>query len=212
VVGHGRRLTPAGHGIPDRNHHTSHLDWQRRRATLLHSDRATGRFQPHVPSSHLPPLRRLQPLVWLVLLITGLGLSRWAVQCRKPCCAGHVKLVASCDTLTQRPATTTDCSCCSHAHPPGQNQRHDRDHDRERAPRSEGRDCGCEHVRLCVELAENPPTDRRLCAPPDTNAGQPHTPAHLPTASLRPRPHPTATGPPPHARRCAHRTSIQLLL
>jgi hypothetical protein len=159
-----------------------------------------------------PLLRRLQPLVWLVLLITGLGLSRWAVQCTKPCCAGHVKLVASCDSLAPRPATTTNCSCCSRAHAPGhsQNQRHHRE--RAPAPHSDPSDCGgCEHIRLGVELAENPPPARPLALPGTAVTDHREAPPWLPPSAPRPAHHPSATGPPPHAVRCAHRTTIQLL-
>ena len=145
-------------------------------------------------------------MTWLALVITGLGLSRSAVVCTQPCCGGHVKLVAGCDAATEL-ATPSEprCSCCA-----GGERGSGEERDGER---SDGAGChGCVHIQLGVELAEPPST-----------AAHPHTtlPGRVDRAaagteaashsSCR-RPHPPATGPPPHERRTAHRAAIQLLL
>ncbi|MFY9342865.1 MAG: hypothetical protein WAT39_10270 [Planctomycetota bacterium] len=41
-------------------------------------------------------------LACLATLLAGLGLSRSLRICTKPCCAGHVKLTASCDLAATR--------------------------------------------------------------------------------------------------------------
>jgi hypothetical protein len=146
----------------------------------------------------------------LVLVLTGLGLSRSAVVCTQPCCAGHVKLVASCDAAAD---TATDlaapreprCCCCASE---------DRGAGDERGgERSDGTGChGCVHIQLGVELAEPPAPSTQ---PHTTLPGRVDRLAHGGGAAVstnRQRPHPPATGPPPHERRTAHRAAIQLLL
>jgi hypothetical protein len=164
------------------------------------------------PPHHHPLTNRLQPLVWLVLLLTGLGLSRSAVLCTKPCCAGHVKLVATCHEADANSATETH-SCCRPAASYGRApDRHSPDEPDPATCAEDDGGCGCHHVRLGVELAPPPVTKPRLTGPvaflPHRREPQVPMPLAAPPAAA----HPPSTGPPPHARRSAHRATIQLLL
>jgi hypothetical protein len=149
-------------------------------------------------------------MTWLVLVMTGLGLSRSAVVCTQPCCAGHVKLVAGCDTATEAATDLTAsheprCSCCAGGERGSADERG--------GERSDGTGChGCVHMQLGVELSEPPAPATHWHT---TLPGRVDRLAHGAGAAMpsnRQRPHPPATGPPPHERRTAHRTAIQLLL
>jgi len=159
---------------------------------------------------HHPLIRRLQPLVWLVLLLTGLGLSRSPVLCTQPCCAGHVKLVPRCSATETASATSTD-SCCRPAARRGV-EPEDGD-ERDPAPHTEDcGDCGCHHVRLGVELAPPPTLAPRLTGELACGPDRAEPAVAMPIAASPATGHPPATGPPPHAIRSAHRATIQLLL
>lgn len=144
---------------------------------------------------------------WLVLLMVGLGLSRRLVVCNQPCCAGHVKVFASCDAAgaegDHADAGTkpgAGCSCCSH--------RHDRRHggQGEHGDRAEasGACChGCVHVALGVDLGL-PPGDGvafdSVALPVGPVTQLPVWADATPVAVA----HPPATGPP----RCDRRTAL----
>lgn len=146
---------------------------------------------------------------WLVLLLVGLGLSRRLVVCNQPCCAGHVKFVASCDTrqveaegFRTGAKSGTGCCCCGgHRHDTHDGHGHDGDGERRAAA---GATChGCVHVALGVDLGLPPggafaidavamPIGQAVMLPAWADA----TPVDVV--------HPPATGPP----RCDRRTAL----
>lgn len=141
---------------------------------------------------------------WLVLLMVGLGLSRRLVVCNQPCCAGHVKIVASCDATRAEAGRAeagakpgAGCSCCGHR----QDGRHGGHGER---PEASGACChGCVHVALGVDLGL-PPGDGvafdSVALPVGPVTLLPVWADATPVAVA----HPPATGPP----RCDRRTAL----
>lgn len=162
-----------------------------------------------MPSFRSPLTRSVaMAAAWLVLLLVGMGLSRRLVVCNQPCCAGHVKFVASCDASQAEAGSANadtkhggGCSCCGHRHEARGGHGHDGDRERSEAS---GACChGCVHVALGVDLG----------LPPSAASGFDHVALPIGQAVMLPvwadaTPvavvHPPATGPP----RCDRRTAL----